>query len=189
MFNLLDSLSKFSELPLNVIKWEIAGVGVLKNFNVPLWYEKYWPDQRNHENVGVRIFYNTKLQDDLNFCDSIKNIANVIRLWWMRKLILEGKITIFKSLAISKIVYLALLTTILNSVIEELKQIQKMLLRWNKKPKIKHYITNQMLCNKCKDGGLKNTDIVHIVVRSKYSWIKRLCNENFHEWKLIPLQT
>ena len=44
-----------------------------------------------------------------------------------------------------------------------------------------------MLCNKNKDGGLKNVDIVHIVVSLKCSWVSRLCNENFHEWKLIPL--
>ena len=69
----------------------------------------------------------------------------------MRKLTLEGKITIFKSLAISKIVYLALLTTIPNSVIEELKQIHKMFLWGNKKPKIKHDTS----CNKYKDAGLK----------------------------------
>ena len=43
----------------------------------------------------------------------------------MRHLSLEGKITLFKSLSISKIVYLALLTLIPNSVLEELKQIQK----------------------------------------------------------------
>ena len=56
--------------------------------------------------------FNKKLQDDLNFGDSIKNIVNVIRLWSMRKLTFKGKITIFKSVTISKIVYLALLTTL-----------------------------------------------------------------------------
>ena len=55
----------------------------------------------------------------------------------MRKLTLEGKITIFKSLAISKIVHLAIITKVPNTVIEELKQIQKNL--WdNKKVKTKH---------------------------------------------------
>ena len=49
----------------------------------------------------------------------------------------KGKITIFKPLAIQKIVYLALLTTIPNSVIEELKKIQNMFLWGNKNPKIK----------------------------------------------------
>ena len=43
----------------------------------------------------------------------------------MGKLTLEGKITIFKSLAISKIVHLAIITKVPNTVIEDLKQIQK----------------------------------------------------------------
>ena len=43
----------------------------------------------------------------------------------MRKLTLECKTTIFKSLAISKIVHLAIITKVPNTVIEELKQIQK----------------------------------------------------------------
>ena len=39
-------------------------------------------------------------------------IYNLIKLSHMRHLSLEGKITTFKSLAISKIVYLTLLTTV-----------------------------------------------------------------------------
>ena len=50
----------------------------------------------------VHISYNKKIQDDLDFTKTIKNLCNVIKLWRMRKLSLEGKITIFKSLAISK---------------------------------------------------------------------------------------
>ena len=40
-------------------------------------------------------------------------------------LFLEGKITIFKSLAFTQIVHLATITEAPNTVIEELKQIQK----------------------------------------------------------------
>ena len=55
----------------------------------------------------------------------------------MRKLTLKGKITIFKSLAISKIVHLVIIAKVPNTVIEELKQIQKNF--WdNKKVKTKH---------------------------------------------------
>ena len=87
----------------------------------------------------------------MNFRDSIKNLVNVIRLWCVRTLTLESlewKITIFKSLAISKIVHLPLLTTDPSSVIEELKQIQKMFLWGNKKPRTKH----ETLCHQFKDG-------------------------------------
>ena len=69
--------------------------------------------------LGVHISYNKKIQDDLNLTKTIKNLRNVIKLWRMRKLTLEGKITIFKSLAISKIVHLAIITKVPNTVIEE----------------------------------------------------------------------
>ena len=55
----------------------------------------------------------------------------------MRKRTLKGKIAIFKSLAISEIVHLAIITKVPNTVIEELKQIQKNFLWGNKKAKIK----------------------------------------------------
>ena len=88
----------------------------------------------------------------------------------MGKLTLVGKITIFKYLAISNIVYIHLLTMISNLVIEELKQIQKMLLLGNKKPKIKH----DMVFSKYKNDDLKNVDIVHKEVCLECFWVGRL---------------
>ena len=83
--------------------------------------------------LDVHISYNKTLQGDLNYLDSIKNIVNVIRLWQMRKLTIEGKVIIFESLPISKC--LALLTRIPNSVIEKLNHIQMFL--WGKHDKKK----------------------------------------------------
>ena len=100
----------------------------------------------------------------------------------MKHLLVAGKITIFKSLAISKIVYyLALLSLIPNSVLEELKQIQKTFLWGNKRAKIKH----DTLCNNFAEGGLESVDINHKILALRCSW---QYNENFHEWKLIPLR-
>ena len=73
----------------------------------------------------LHISYNKKIQDDLNFCKTIKKLCNVIKPWHMRKLSLEGKTSIFKSLAASKIVHLVIITKVPNTVIGELKQIQK----------------------------------------------------------------
>ena len=83
------------------------------------------PTKKSIKILGVHISYNQKIQDDLNFTKTMKNLCNVIKLWRMRKLTLEGKITIFKSLTISKIVHLAIITKFPNTVIEQLKQIQK----------------------------------------------------------------
>ena len=54
--------------------------------------------------------------------------------------------------------------------------------KW-KNPKIK----NSTLCNNYKYGGRKNVDIFSKVVRLQCSWIKRLFDNNFHQWKLVPL--
>ena len=79
--------------------------------------------------------------------------------------------------------HLAIVTKVLNTVIEELKQIQKNFWCDNKKVKTKQ----KMLCNDYKDGGLNSVDIEHEIASLKYSWVKRLYTENFIEWKIIPL--
>ena len=70
----------------------------------------------------------------------------------MKHLSLEVKITIFKSLTLSQRMYLALLTIVPKSIIQELNEIQKKFLWLKKKGRIKH----GTLCNDYKNGGLKN---------------------------------
>ena len=53
----------------------------------------------------------------------------------------------------------------------------------NSSPKIKH----ETLCNDNKAGGLKNIDITNKIIALQCSWIRRLYDNIFHEWKLIPL--
>ena len=56
----------------------------------------------------------------------------------MRNLTVKGKITIFKTLAISKIIHLSLVTNVPTEIINELNKIQKEFI-WNgNNPKIKH---------------------------------------------------
>ena len=120
VFSFIDSFSRFSGLRPYVSKYVMAGIGVLKNINEALSGMKNADlTKETIKILDVHISCNKKLQDDLNYPDSINNIVNVIRPWRMRKLTLEGKVIILKSLAISKL--LALLTTIPNSVIEKLK--------------------------------------------------------------------
>ena len=49
-------------------------------------------------------------------------------------------------------------------------------------PKIK----NITLFNDYEHGRLKNVDIFSKIVRLQCSWIKRLFDNNLHQWKLIP---
>ena len=101
----------------------------------------------------------------------------------MRDLSIAGKITVFKTLAISKIVHLALVKTIPNSIIQEFNKIQNEFIWKACNPKIKH----DTLCKNLENGGLKNVDIMYKLASLQCSWIKRLYDNSSHNWKVIPL--
>ena len=95
----------------------------------------------------------------------------------MRNLTLEGKIIVFKTLALSKIVHLCLTSVVPKQIIEEIGNIQKNFL-WNRStPKIKH----STLCISFAKGGLRNADINIKFVSLQCSCIKRLYDNRFHE--------
>ena len=75
--------------------------------------------------LGVHYSYNKKLESKKNLKNYIQKIETVLKIWRMRNLILEGKITILKKLTISKITHLALVTVLLNSTITHLNKIHK----------------------------------------------------------------
>ena len=101
----------------------------------------------------------------------------------MRNITLEGKITTFKTLALSKIGYLILITSFSKQLIEKMQRMQNAFICNNLTPKIKH----QTLCNSFEEVDLKNVEIDSKIASLQCSWIKRLHDYKFHEWKLIPL--
>ena len=104
---------------------------------------------------SVHFSYNSTLKVQNNFLDTAKSIQQVLRFWNRKILSLEGKIIIFKTLAISKTVCLAFLTVIPNSLIEKLQRIQKSFIWHSSRPKISH----KTLYNNFENGGLKHVDI------------------------------
>ena len=54
---------------------------------------------------------------------------------------------------------------------------------WPSKPKLKHVT----LSSDFKYGGLKNVNIQKKIKSLQCSWVRRLYDESFHEWKIIPL--
>ena len=90
-----------------------------------------------------------------NYCKAITSIHGIIKLWRMRNLSIEGKIVVFKTLAISKLVYLALLIVTLNHITEEVAKIQKNFIWHDSSTKIKH----ETLRMEFKAGGLKSVDM------------------------------
>ena len=59
--------------------------------------------------TGFRYLYSKTRQDEKNFLETKAKFQNVLRIWRMQSLTLEGKITVFKKVAVSKIAYLSMM--------------------------------------------------------------------------------
>ena len=68
--------------------------------------------------------YNKTLDNNENDRKSITNIEKLLKVWAMRQLSLEGKISFSKTLAISKIAQLALVNEVPSSTIYQLNKIK-----------------------------------------------------------------
>ena len=74
--------------------------------------------------LGIYYYYNEKLKIQENFKRHIIKMKKVLQIWRVRDFSITRKITVFKTLEISNIVHFALVKTIPNLIIQELK-IQK----------------------------------------------------------------
>ena len=62
--------------------------------------------------LGINFSYKKMLEEEKNVNIFIAKIKNVLKVWSMRDLTIEGKIVIFKSIAISKVVPLVLIESV-----------------------------------------------------------------------------
>ena len=135
--------------------------------------------------VGVYYSYNSykkKFVNEKNFKNHLQKIETVFTVWKIRNLTLEWKITIFRTLAVSKIIHLASVTVLANYAVTQLNKIQKEFIWNHKRPKIKV----KTLINIFDKGGLK-LDFPSKITRLQCSWVKRLLDRNVHEWNIILL--
>ena len=121
ILNLLQAFFNFSCLKPNKSKCEIAGIGVLKKVKVAL---SGLTCVNLHEDTIkiLRIDYlcNKQLENDEKLKKYIAKIENVLRLWRSRKL----SLTVFSSLALSKITHLDLVKRIPPSIMDQLNKRQ-----------------------------------------------------------------
>ena len=122
VINSLNSFSKYSGLKPNASKCEIAGIGVLNGVNVALCGMKSIDLCKDSVKIlGTYYSYDKELEQDKNFVEHICKIQDVLKTWRMRQLSIEGRITVFKTLATSKIIHLAMTTSIHKTTINQRK--------------------------------------------------------------------
>ena len=127
--------------------------------------------------LGAHFSYNMSLVDSRNFVETISKMEEILSIWSYRALTLIGRISVFKMLALSKILYISSVKVVPKSITEKLNKLQKSFIWKSKKPKIKH----STLIRGYSEGGLKDVDIKSKIVALQLTWIRRLC-------KLSPME-
>ena len=115
--------SCFSGLKPNLNKSEIAVIRGLKGVQVAVCGLRC-KDLNNDalKILGTHFSYNERLKEEKNSYMTETDIQRVLNIWKMRKLTLEAKIAIFKTIDISKIVFQSFIATVPKHILNKLEK-------------------------------------------------------------------
>ena len=150
--SLFQIFESWSSLKLNLNKSELCGIGVKKGVDLAFCGCKVVNlDKETVKILGAHFSYNMSLVDSRNFVETISKMEEILSIWSYRALTLIGRISVFKILALSKILYISSMKTVPKFITVKLDKLQKSLVWKSKKPKIKH----STLIRDYSEGGLK----------------------------------
>ena len=132
--------------------------------------------------LGIYNSYDKSIAEKYNIVNLLINIKDPLKMWNFRELTLAGKIQIFKSLSLSKAVYVCTMTSPSRLFLDQLNHLKRNFMGGGKSAKIKH----STLIGSYAEGSYKDVDIESKFKSLKIIWIKRLLDDNFHPWKIIP---
>ena len=126
IFKACSGFQTFSSLKLNLEKSEACWIGAARaSIHMPISCKWVNLNSDAIHSLGIFNSYDTDLAEKLNFLDNLKCLTDVLNLWRERDLSLEGKILVFKSLALSKLLYSCTMKVPSKQLIEQLNIIHK----------------------------------------------------------------
>ena len=166
----LDSFYAISGLKISVSKTKAVWFGAAYNSNVKLCPELQLQWVKDFELLGIKFDNNLEYLDK-NFDDKISKIEKLLSHWSYRYLTPFGKVTIIKSLALSKLSHIALVIPCPSKSM--FKKIETILYKflWNGKSEKVSRVDTKL---PEKLGGLGMPDIEQYWLSFKYSWLRRL---------------
>lgn len=168
---ILDSFSKISGLKVNTDKTQIAWIGSSRNSNVKYMRDKnfIW-DPGSFKVLGIHFSVNTNEITNLNFMGKIEEVKKEIGRWAKRNMTPLGKITIIKTLIISKLTHLFI--NLPDPSPRFLKELDEIIFRflWGGKT---HKVKKSIMCMPYEYGGYKMVDVYTFISTLKISWLRR----------------
>ena len=183
VLRILKWFKSVSGLDINIEKTRVVKIGASRGSSIP-WQGKFgfkW--STTFEILG--IYYDVNRMNeitDLNINRKLGEIKKLTRVWQSRNLTPYGKVTIIKSLLLSKITHMLLSLPSPNFLsIKELNNTFSNFLWCGKPPKWCKEILEGEICH----GGLKLPNIVLFDKTLKIGWLKRFLKSN-SKWIRIP---
>ena len=166
--NMMYMFQKTSGLKLNVSKTEILQIGI------PIIHERMpfnliW-DKSEIYALGTWFYKDINQAMFKNLNEKLANFENLLTQWSKRHLTWLGKITVLKSLGLSKLNYVISNLETPKWFADRVKDLAHDFLWDGKPPRIK----KSVIVNKIEDGGLRMPHIDNYIMSQKVSWVKRL---------------
>lgn len=181
LFEILQDFEKISGLKTSALKSKAMWIGTAVD-SQPICTDLNFTWCTDMKLLGVR-FDNKLYNLDVNFEDKIHDIQKVLASWKRRSLTLLGKITVWRTLALSKLTYVSLMTPFLSP--ERAARIKKVMLDflWNGGTSKIALRTLEMPIS---EGGMNLPNIQEYFESLKIGWIRRLENTKSF-WKCLLL--
>ena len=126
------------------------------------------------------ITFSTDLHNipHINYDKALAKAKKVINSWKYRNLTPIGKITVIKTLILSKFVHLFMIIPISNTFLNNIDKILYSFL-WAGKP---DRVSRKDICKTNLKGGLKMINLCHFEKSLKLSWLKLLTTNYSKDW-------
>ncbi len=178
--NIVNVFSGVSGLNLNLLKTEGMFIGNRFGY-YPNDDTIKWP----HEAIKYLGIYLTTDDGEckqMNWQSKIEKMQKLVDSWRTRKLTLQGKIIIIKTLVLPKIIFPASILPIPDDII---KVIDKLLFHflWNRSEKMER----KVLISDYSDGGLCMIDTESHFMALKAAWVKRIYKGLNDIWTCLPM--
>ena len=156
LFQQLEFFKSLSGLEVNNSKTKGFWMGTLKDNDMKLLGIKWSSEPITA--LGVFFTYDQRLLYEKNFQEKIDSMKKLTNIWSSRGLSVYGKVAIFKSQLISKLVYTSSLLPTPSQIIKKVNHIIYNFL-WSGKDKV----TRLSAINNYKAGGIKMIDVDSLI--------------------------
>ena len=164
-----------SGLCVNMEKTQVVWIGSKKNCTEKFCddYDLIW-NNTNFKVLGITFPKELDKIVEINYREKIEDIKRLLLNWSKRNITPLGRVTVIKSLALSKINHLIL--SLPNPSEKIVREIQGMFYKylWKNGPdKVKRSIVIQNYDK----GGIRMVDVEHFIYSLKLTWVRRLILE------------